>query len=152
MSEELLAAYEDIKLRHKHKVRPAGGACASPSHPTPSHPHPNTVQYIVFGLKQIGKVGNQTTYGWEVTHKADPVADDKNLETFAAVVKSMPTDAPCFVVFDFVDTKSDGRQIKKLLLIKWCPDSVNFRIKPVIGASYQTLKCVATRGGSRPSH
>ena len=101
----------------------------------------------MFGLKQIGKVGNQTTYGWEVTHKADPVADDKNLETFAAVVKSMPTDAPCFVVFDFVDTKSDGRQIKKLLLIKWCPDSVNFRIKPVIGASYQTLKCVATRGG-----
>lgn len=27
-----------------------------------------------------------------------------------------------------------------VVLIKWCPDTVSFRLKPVIGASYQTLK------------
>jgi hypothetical protein len=79
----------------------------------------------------------------------------------------LPADDACFVVFDFNETKSDGRLIKKLVLVKWCvcvvpthmnvsfrivlftkicdarcrcPDTVNFRVKPVIGASYQTLK------------
>ena len=27
-----------------------------------------------------------------------------------------------------------------VILIKWCPDNVSFRLKPVIGATYQTLK------------
>ena len=27
-----------------------------------------------------------------------------------------------------------------MILIKWCPDNVSFRLKPVIGATYQTLK------------
>jgi hypothetical protein len=49
-------------------------------------------------------------------------------------------DEPRFIVFDFADLRPDGRQIKKLVLIKWCPDAVTFRIKPVIGATYQTLK------------
>jgi cofilin len=56
------------------------------------------------------------------------------------MVKSLPADDARFIVFDFTETKDDGRQIKKLLLIKWCPDAVNFKIKPVIGATYQTLK------------
>ncbi len=27
-----------------------------------------------------------------------------------------------------------------MILIKWCPDNVSFRLKPVIGSTYQTLK------------
>ena len=29
---------------------------------------------------------------------------------------------------------------RAVILIKWCPDNVSFRLKPVIGATYQTLK------------
>jgi hypothetical protein len=32
----------------------------------------------------------------------------------------LPEDAARFVVFDFTEVKADGRQIKKLVLIKWC--------------------------------
>ena len=62
---------------------------------------------------------------------------------------SLPADEARFVVFDFADVRPDGRQIKKLVLVKWCPDAVSFRIKPVVGASYQTLKekCVERVAG-----
>lgn len=56
------------------------------------------------------------------------------------VVAALPDDAPCFVVFDFVTTTADGRMVKKLVLVKWCPDTVHFRVKPVYGGTYQTLK------------
>ena len=95
ISDELLALYEEVKLRHKHK-------------------------YFIFSLKQTGLEGNKTVWGWEINAKADPVTDDKNVEAFAEVVKQLPADEARFVVFDFVDTKADGRQIKKLVLIKWC--------------------------------
>ncbi len=102
--------------------------------------------------------------------KSGPMPDDQNQSAFLALVKSLPEDDARFVVFDFTESKADGRQIKKLVLIKWydfgicvcdntfssltptptltslslslyrCPDGVNFRVKPVIGATYQTLK------------
>lgn len=95
ISDELLGLYEEVKLRHKHK-------------------------YFIFSLKQMGSEGNKTVWGWEINHKSEPVSDDKNIEAFSEVVKQLPTDEARFVVFDFVDTKADGRQIKKLVLIKWC--------------------------------
>jgi hypothetical protein len=112
VSEELLALFEDVKLRHKHK-------------------------YFIFSLAQTGKVGTKATFGWSIDAKAEPVADDKNKSAFEEMMGQLPADDARFVVFDFTDTKPDGRQIKKLVLIKWCPDSVSFRIKPVVGASYQ---------------
>lgn len=111
-----------------------------------------------------GKVGGKSVYDWSIDAKADPVDASANKSSWEALVASLPSDEPRFVVFDFTDTKADGRVIAKLVLIKWCahhlhphhtppyhhcrtactprrcPDSVNFRIKPVIGASYQTLK------------
>jgi hypothetical protein len=95
VSDELLALYEEVKLRHKHK-------------------------YFIFSLKQTGAEGNKTVWGWQIDHKSDAVPDDKNLEAFAEVVKQLPADEARFVVFDFTETKADGRMIKKLLLIKWC--------------------------------
>ena len=107
---------------------------------------------------------------FKMVKAADPVADvAKNADAFRALVSELPADDHRFVVFDFTDTKADGRQIAKLVLIKWCvracrvkvsgsphhhhhyrttpsqiicrcPDSVHFRIKPVIGATYQRLK------------
>jgi len=85
-------------------------------------------------------VGVKATFDWRIDSKVDPVSDDKNEASFKEMVKALPSDDARFVVFDFTETKADGRQIKKLVLIKWCPDSVNFRLKPVIGASYGTLK------------
>jgi hypothetical protein len=94
VSDELLALYEEVKLRHKHK-------------------------YLIFSLKQTGKVGNKTTWDWSIDKKGDAVPDEKNLEAYQEVLKQLPADDACFVVFDFSDTKADGRLIKKLLLIKW---------------------------------
>ena len=92
-------------------------------------------------------MGNLTTFDWSIDHKADPVADDKNKEAFSAMCDALPASEARFVIFDFADMRPDGRQIKKLVLIKWCPDAVTFRVKPVVGASYQTLKekCVWRR-------
>jgi cofilin len=115
VSDELITLYEDVKLRKKHK-------------------------YFVFSLKKTGQVGVKATFDWSIDHKAEPASDDKNKDSFIELVKNLPTDDARFVVFDFTETKDDGRQIKKLILIKWCPDAVNFRLKPVIGATYQTLK------------
>ena len=94
VTDELLNLYEEVKLRHKHK-------------------------YFVFSLKQTGGSATKTTWDWEVNHKAGAVADDKNLEAFTEMMKSLPTDEARFIIFDFADTKADGRQIKKLILIKW---------------------------------
>jgi len=115
VSDELLSLYEDIKLRHKHK-------------------------FVIFSLKQTGVVAGKASYDWSIDHLAPPAADDKNRESFEELVKMLPAEEARFVVFDFADVKADGRQIKKLVLIKWCPDSTHFRLKTVIGASYQTLK------------
>lgn len=124
VSDALLAVYEQVKLKKAHK-------------------------YFTFALEKKGKVGNTDVYDWAILAKADPVSDDKNQEAFAALVKSLPESEPLFVVFDFTDSKADGRQIKKLVLIKWCPDNVHFRLKPVIGATYQVRRC---GGGAHSVH
>ena len=93
---------------------------------------------MVFSLTETGKEGNKTTYDWNIDHTAEAGGD--NTEKWTEALELLPEDAPKFVVFDFDDKREDGRQIKKLLLIKWCPDSVHFRVKPVIGSTYQTLK------------
>ena len=89
VSDELITLYEDVKLRHKHK-------------------------YFIFSLKQVGTEAGKTVWGWEVNFKSEPVADAANAEAFAAVVKAMPADESRFVVFDFTESKADGRQIKKV--------------------------------------
>ena len=144
VSDELLGLYEEIKLRHKHK-------------------------YVIFSLKPSGSVGGKASFDWSIDFKAEPVPDDKNKDAFTEMVGKLPADEARFVVFDFADVKADGRQIKKLVLIKWyvplptvkcldnmplytpvmlmllcfacrCPDSTHFRVKTVIGGTYQTLK------------
>ena len=113
LSDELLELYNEVKLRSKHK-------------------------YIIFSLKALAKKKTKVTYGWSIDVKADPGGE--NEAKFEEVLDALPEDQAVFVVFDFDDVKPDGRQIKKLLLIKWCPDAVHFRVKPVIGSTYQTLK------------
>ena len=94
VSDELLSLYEETKLRHKHK-------------------------YFLFSLQKTGQVGAKVTFDWRVDGKADPVPDSENKTSFAEMVKGLPADDARFVVFDFTETKDDGRQIKKLLLVKW---------------------------------
>ena len=95
LSDEIFATYEDVKLRHKHK-------------------------YFIFSLEQTGVEAGKSVWAWKINSKSEPMADDKNAEAFASVVKQLPADEHRFVVFDFTESKADGRQIKKLLLIKWC--------------------------------
>ena len=64
------------------------------------------------------------------------MSDDKNRAAYDEMLASLGPAAK-FIVFDFADTKADGRQIKKLVLIKWVPDAVHFRDKTVYGGSYQ---------------
>ena len=94
ISDELLSLYEEVKLRHKHK-------------------------YFSFSLQKTGQVGVKVTYDWRIDSKAEPSPDSENKSAFAAMIKDLPTDDARFIVFDFTESKDDGRQIKKLLLIKW---------------------------------
>jgi hypothetical protein len=52
-------------------------------------------------------------FGWSIKERADPSPDDQNAEIFKQMVKALPENEPRFVVFDFTETKPDGRQIKK---------------------------------------
>jgi cofilin len=115
VSDELLALYEDVKLRHKHK-------------------------FFMFSLKAVGKAGGKDVYDWNIDSKAAKVEDAANKSSWEEMLSLLPADDARFIVFDFADNKADGRQIKKLVLIKWCPDSVSFRLKPVIGATYQVTR------------
>ena len=122
VSDELLELYNSVKLRDAHK-------------------------YIIFSLKKTDDSGK--TYDWSIDQRSDADSDvAHNKDKFEEMLAALPEDSPCFVVFDFCFNKPDGRLVKKLLLIKWCPDTVHFRVKPVIGATYQTLKDKLTGLGS----
>mmetsp|Transcript_8652 Transcript_8652/g.21809 ORF Transcript_8652/g.21809 Transcript_8652/m.21809 type:complete len:146 (-) Transcript_8652:55-492(-) len=113
VSDALLEAYEQVKLKAANK-------------------------YLLFTLEKIGATGTKSTWDWKIVEAADKGGDNK--AKWEEMTGKLPEDEARFVVFDFEDTKADGRLVKKLVLIKWCPDTVHFRTKPVIGASYQTLK------------
>lgn len=52
--------------------------------------------------------------------QADPEPDNsKNKAAFDQLISELPADDHRFVVFDFNDKKADGREIAKLVLIKW---------------------------------
>ncbi len=95
VSDELLALYDQVKLKKAHK-------------------------YITFALAKTGEAAGKAVYGWQILERAAPQSDDQNQAAFAALVKSLPEAEARFVVFDFTEQKADGRQVKKLLLIKWC--------------------------------
>lgn len=96
------------------------------------------------------QTGAKPDYGWSVDFKADPVpdADNDNKVAFEAMLPKLSADAASFVVFDFADTKTDGRKVKKLVLIKWCPDSVNVRIKLVVDSTYPVRQRLAAAARS----
>lgn len=113
VADELLALYNEVKLRKTYK-------------------------YFVFELVATGTVAGRTSYAWSILNKAGPGAT--NAEAWNEMTSAFPADSARFAVFDFEEVKADGRAIQKLVLIKWCPDAVHFRMKMVAGSSYQTLK------------
>eukprot|EP00929_Paragymnodinium_shiwhaense_P042677 TRINITY_DN22048_c0_g2_i1.p2 TRINITY_DN22048_c0_g2~~TRINITY_DN22048_c0_g2_i1.p2 ORF type:complete len:149 (-),score=57.21 TRINITY_DN22048_c0_g2_i1:138-584(-) len=114
VSDELLALYNSVKLDQKHK-------------------------YVIFSLAPVDAA--KKTYDWQIDEAADPEPDfDKNEEKFAEAVSKLPDDKHKFLLFDFKFSSADGRRMEKLILVKWCPDSEHFRVKPIVGATYQTLK------------
>ena len=88
ISDELLALYDALKLKKAHK-------------------------YIIFTLEKTGTAAGKDVFGWNIKERGEPSPDEANAEVFKAVVKSLPESEPRFVVFDFTETKSDGRLIKK---------------------------------------
>ncbi|CAE7871448.1 COF1, partial [Symbiodinium sp. KB8] len=113
VSDSLLEAYEAVKLKSANK-------------------------FLLFTLEKVGESGSKSTWDWKIVEASEKDGDNK--ERWEEMTGKLPEDEARFVVFDFQDTKADGRLVKKLVLIKWCPDTVHFRTKPIIGASYQTLK------------
>ena len=88
ISDELLALYDALKLKKAHK-------------------------YIIFTLEKTGTAAGKDVFGWNIKERGEASPDEANAEVFKAVVKSLPESEPRFVVFDFTETKSDGRLIKK---------------------------------------
>ena len=95
VSDELLALYDQVKLKKAHK-------------------------FIVFALAKTGTAAGKDVYGWNILERSGPQPDENNQAAFVGLVKSLPEAEARFVVFDFTESKADGRQVKKLVLIKWC--------------------------------
>jgi septin family protein len=94
VNDALLTTYEDVKLRQKHK-------------------------YIVFTLEKVGSQGNKSTWDWKVLETPAAGEEGDNQAKWEEMCTKLPEDQARFVVFDFNDTKADGRLVKKLVLIKW---------------------------------
>jgi hypothetical protein len=88
ISDELLALYDQLKIKKAYK-------------------------HISFTLAKTGTAAGKDVYGWTILEKSDPQPDDANEANFKAMVKSLPEGEPRFVVYDFTETKADGRLIKK---------------------------------------
>jgi hypothetical protein len=63
-----------------------------------------------------------------------------NQEAWEELLAKLPADAGVFTLFDFREKASDGRIIDKLVLLKWCPDTVPVEQKMLMGSTYQCLK------------
>jgi len=70
-------------------------------------------KFITFTLAKTGTAAGKDVYGWNIIEKGGPQPDDANEANFKALVKSLPEGEPRFVVYDFTETKADGRLIKK---------------------------------------
>ena len=70
-------------------------------------------KHIIFALEKTGTAAGKDVYGWKIIEKGAPQPDDQNEVNFKALVKSLPEGEPRFVVYDFTETKADGRLIKK---------------------------------------
>ena len=93
VSDALLEAYEQVKLKAANK-------------------------YLLFTLEKVGESGSKSTWDWKIVEAADKGGDNK--AKWEEMTGKLPEDEARFVVFDFEDTKADGRLVKKLVLIKWC--------------------------------
>lgn len=66
------------------------------------------------------KTSMPQTHSFKIVKQAYPEPDaSKNEAAFNQLVSELPADDHRFVVFDFTDKKDDGREIAKLVLIKW---------------------------------
>lgn len=126
VSDELLALYESVKIKKAHK-------------------------FIAFSLKEDAEKSTKVSkvYNWSIDERAPPTPDEDNKKDFATLVGLCKPDAPSFFIFDFAETKSDGRQIKKLVLIKYVPETTAIKLKTIYGASYQVRRCGEERGEAR---
>lgn len=56
------------------------------------------------------------------------------------MLERLPQDDGRFALFDWSAKASDGRNIAKIVLVKWCPDTANVNVKMMLGSTHQTLK------------
>ncbi|MGI4458300.1 actin-binding ADF family protein, partial [Klebsiella pneumoniae] len=80
------------------------------------------------------------------------VSDDKtsiiverkeNESTWEEFQSSFPADEPRWSVYDFDYKNKEGQDRNKLILVKWCPDSVNIKARMVHSSSSDAIgkKC-----------
>lgn len=83
-------------------------------------------KFIIFSLVKTGQAGSKVTYDWNIDHKAEANKDaSSNKELYNTMLGMLPSDEARFVVFDFIHVRDDGREIQKLVLIKWYLNSNN---------------------------
>lgn len=75
-------------------------------------------KFLLFTLEKVGESGSKSTWDWKIVEASEKDGDNK--ERWEEMTGKLPEDEARFVVFDFQDTKADGRLVKKLVLIKWC--------------------------------
>jgi hypothetical protein len=97
-------------------------------------------KYVVFALKQTGVASGKAVWDWEVKEKVPPSAADDNMSAWKALSASLPKDEGRFALFDWTAKASDGRNVQKLILVKFCPDTANVGVKMMMGATHESLK------------
>lgn len=63
-----------------------------------------------------------------------------NVTSWNSMMKELPQDDARFILFDYTAKANDGRNVQKIILIKYCPDSANVNTKMLMGSTHETLK------------
>lgn len=95
------------------------------------------IGYLVLGIH------NQSII--DIEERGDPFekkpgAEKKNQEVYETLIKRITSSSdPKFVIFDFwVDQR--GTVGQKIIMISWCPDDCNPKVKMIHGASSEDFK------------
>ncbi len=66
---------------------------------------------------------------------------DENVAAWTEMcTRYFPKDEARFAFFDWSTKAEDGRNVQKLILVKWCPDTANVASKMLFGSTHEALK------------
>jgi len=100
-------------------------------------------------LSEFQKLKNKSAYKYVLFHIAENLeikvektsSSSASYEDFLHDLKSLPTDACRYAVFDFEwNHTEDKKAMKKIIFVVWCPDTAAVKNKMLYASSKDKLK------------